>query len=135
MSETQDHMNTRPTIETVLERIDAFRQHFDNRFAGLEKDVAELKSRFAGLEKDVAELKSRFAGLEKDVAELRSHFDDFEKRTDRHFEVTEKRLDITEKRLDSLEKLFNLTRDDLLGLRLEIRDLRREVIEHVSHVG
>ncbi|HSO76305.1 MAG TPA: hypothetical protein VLU47_15845 [Blastocatellia bacterium] len=108
-----DDMITKPTIETILERMAASDERFEQRFDHLEKKTDE-----------------RFERFEKRTDE---RFDQFEKRTDKRFDQFEKR---TDERFDKLEKEFDRliivtssTRADMSELRLGFRELRDQVKE------
>ena len=92
-----EDITTKPTIETVLERIDDFRKSVEANFDNLGNRVSNLENKVDGLEQ-------RF----------------------------DKRFDSLEKRVDSLEKITNVMRDDMLVLRMEIRDVRKTVEPNVS---
>jgi hypothetical protein len=51
-------MNEEPTIRDVLDAMQTFSSSVDERFTGLEKDVAGLKTNVAGLKTDVATIKA-----------------------------------------------------------------------------
>ena len=61
-----DEMITKPTIETVLERISAFENRFVSRFEQFEKQVDE---RFEHFEKQVAE---RFDRIDNEIDRVAS---------------------------------------------------------------
>jgi archaellum component FlaC len=65
-------MNEEPTIRDVLDAMQTFSSSVDERFTGLEKDVAGLKTNVAGLKTDVAGLKTDVAGLKTDVATIKA---------------------------------------------------------------
>jgi len=106
-----EDITTKPTIETVLERIDDFRKSVEANFDNLGNRVSNLENKVGGLEGKVDKLENKVDGLEQ-------RFD--------------KRFDSLEKRMDSLEKITNVMRDDMLALRMEIRDVRKTVEQNVS---
>jgi polyhydroxyalkanoate synthesis regulator phasin len=66
-------MNEEPTIRDVLDAMQTFSSSVDERFTGLEKDVAGLKTDVTGLKTDVTGLKTDVAGLKTDVAGLKTN--------------------------------------------------------------
>ena len=68
-----DEMITKPTIETVLERISAFENRFESRFEQFEKQVAgrfdRVDERFEQFERQVAE---RFDRIENEIDRVAS---------------------------------------------------------------
>jgi chromosome segregation ATPase len=122
-----DDMITKPTIETILERMTASDERFEQRFDQLEKRTDERWDEF----------EKRFEQFEKRTDErwdeFEKRFEQFEKRTDERFEQFEKR---TDERFDRLEKEFDRlimvtssTRADMSELRLGFRELRAQVKE------
>ncbi len=116
-------MITKPTIKTILERMAASDERFEQRFDQLEKRTDE---RFDQFEK-------RFDQFENRTDE---RFDQFEKRTDERFERFEQFEKRTDERFDRLEKEFDRlimvtssTRADMSELRLGFRELRAQVKE------
>jgi polyhydroxyalkanoate synthesis regulator phasin len=65
-------MNEEPTIRDVLDAMQTFSSSVDERFTGLEKDVAGLKTDVTGLKTDVAGLKTDVAGLKTNVATIKA---------------------------------------------------------------
>ena len=49
-----DDIGTKPTIETVLERLGAFRDAVESRLGNIETDVSELRTGLTELRRDVA---------------------------------------------------------------------------------
>src|SRR2546426_12662882 len=68
-----DEMTTKPTIETVLERISAFEERFETRFEQFEKQVA---TRFEQFEKQVTtrfdKVDARFDSIENEIDRVAS---------------------------------------------------------------
>ena len=105
-----DEKVTKPTIETVLERmtvmeeriirITGMGERLDERFTGLDERVFRLDERLAGLD-------GRVVGLDQRVSELY-----------KRMSVSEDRLHA---RLDRMESVINATRGDSLELRTDIR--------------
>ena len=121
-----DDMITKPTIETILERIVAFEARFEQRFDKLEKRTDD---RFDQFEK-------RFEQFEKRTDERFDRFEQFQKRTDERFERFEQFQKRTDERFDRLEKEFDRlimvthsTKVDVAELRLGFREMLAQVKE------
>ncbi len=97
-----DEMITKPTIETVLERISSFENRFVSRFEHFEKKVDE-----------------RFEQFERQVAE---HFEQFERR------VAE-RFDRIDNEIDRVASVAHSTKAEMLTLRADFRELRTQLRE------
>src|SRR5215468_3534623 len=97
-----DNNITRPTIETVLERISTMEGRLTERIDGVNEQLNGLTDRFDGLT-------GRVDGLSERVDKLTGRFD-----------AWEEDLNI---RLDRIESVASRTRSDLLDLRVDFRDL------------
>ena len=106
-----DDMSTKPTIETILEKMVASEERLLQRFDQLEKRTDE---RFAQFEKQTDE---RFTQFEKRTDE---RFTQFEKRTDERFDKLENEIDL-------LSMVASSTKYQMSELRLEFRELRAQV--------
>ena len=95
-----DDMSTKPTIETILEKMVASEERLLQRFDQLEKRTDE-----------------RFAQFEKQTDE---RFTQFEKRTDERFDKLENEIDL-------LSMVASSTKYQMSELRLEFRELRAQV--------
>ena len=95
-----DDMSTKPTIETILERMLASEERLLQRFDQLEKRTDE-----------------RFTQFEKQTDE---RFTQFEKRTDERFDKLENEIDL-------LSMVASSTKYQMSELRLEFRELRAQV--------
>ena len=104
-----DEMITKPTIETVLERISAFENRFVSRFDQFEKQVYE---RFEQFERQVA---ARFDRVDE-------RFEQFEK------QVAE-RFDRIDNEIDRVASVAHSTRAEMLTLRADFRELRTQLRE------
>ena len=87
---------TKPTIETVLERMVAMEGRLTDRMDGLTERMGGLTERMDGL-----------TG---------------------HVNALEERLNT---RLDRIESLGNITRSEMLDLRIDFRDVRSQLKEHL----
>jgi hypothetical protein len=82
-----DELTTKPTIETVLERINQLGQVLGDRFGSMEHNFAELRREFAELRHETNEhfaaLESKFDILTQDVMDMRAKIRRVEGRMDR----------------------------------------------------
>ena len=99
---------TKPTIETVLQRINSLGESLQGQLNSLHADVGILKSDVATLKSDVATLKTGFAALSSDLASFRNEFQLF-------------RSEMTI-RIDRIDGLSNQTQADLLHLRADCNE-------------
>lgn len=82
-----DDLNTKPTIETVLERINALAEKMDAQSTDIKKDIAEFKARF-----------------EEELGKVNERLDAHEVRFDRLEKITlQTRLEFVELREDFRE--------------------------------
>ena len=95
-----DEKSTRPTIETVLERINTLEERMNERF---DAKLGALEERID------AKIDAKVDGLEGRLTVKIDH------------------LDV---RLDRLEAVVNATRGDMLDQRVEMRELRKQLKEH-----
>ena len=94
-----DEMTTKPTIETVLERINEFDKRSESRFDQLETRFDRLETRFDQLE-------TRFDQLD---AEITARFEQV---------YTE---------IDRVASVAHSTKGEMLGLRVEFREFRTQL--------
>ena len=87
-----DEMSTKPTIETVLERINQFDKRSESRFDQLETRFDRLEARFDQLD---AEITARFEQV--------------------YIEI------------DRVASVAHTTKGEMLGLRVEFRELRTQL--------
>ncbi len=79
MSEDKTHdisqrYDTKPTLEVILERINAVGEETRAGFAALEKRLEDFDVRFDRMESDVAKTRSETLALRADFKEFRAHF-------------------------------------------------------------
>src|SRR5438045_3162283 len=83
-----DNLDTKPTIETVLERINALAEKLDTQSTEMKKDMAELKTQ---LNEEVGKLHTRLdeelgklhTRLDEEAGKVHARFDEFDIRFDR----------------------------------------------------
>jgi len=92
-----DEKVTKPTIETVLERMNAMEQRLGDRIGVLDVGVSD-----------------RISASEQRLGE--------------RIDALEERLDT---RLDRMENLITINRSEFLELRMDYRDVRAQLKEHI----
>ncbi|HEY6328227.1 MAG TPA: hypothetical protein VI756_02745 [Blastocatellia bacterium] len=98
----QDEMNTKPILETILERVKTLGEMMDKRLTAIETEVS-------GLRGEVSDLKSQVAGLTVEITELRG------------------RQDKVEAALDRMTEKFEIVSIDLLDMRARVRSVNHRV--------
>ena len=96
-----ENMETKPTIETLLVRINRLGDNLQSRFDSQQADVASIKS-------DVTLIKSDMVSVKSDVSALRNEFQLFRGEM--------------EIRIDRVEGMTNQTRAEMLNLRADFRE-------------
>lgn len=71
-----DEITTKPTIETVLEKMNLLGEQLTGQLGGLRSEVAELRTGQDELRSDVAELRGDVAALRAGQVELRNDIAD-----------------------------------------------------------
>jgi archaellum component FlaC len=113
---SNNDMTTRPTIETVLDRISTLSVHIDERFN-------QLDNRFAGVERQMTALDEKIGNLEQQVTDINRR-DDALEQTHAAMEKHIKRIDI---RLDRIE-------GTVLTVRSGLDDLRDQLSERIPEI-
>ena len=146
ITDMENHLEdarTKPTIETVLERINAFGDNLQGQLdvlhvniGSVKSDLSSLKSDVGSLKSDVATLKSDVGALKSDVALLKSDVGALKS------DVATLKLDVgiltsdvvalrnefqlfrgeMEIRIDRIEGMTNKTRSEMLNLRADFRE-------------
>ena len=101
-----DEMTTKPTIETVLERISEFDKRSESRSDRFEARFDQLEARFDQFEARFDRLEARFDQLE---AEMTARFEQV------YIEI------------DRVASVAHTTKGEMLGLRVEFRELRTQL--------
>ena len=102
-----DEKVTKPTIETVLERMAGMEEHTNQRMNGMEE---RINQRMEGMEERINQ---RMGGMEERINQRTTGM--------------ELRLD---SRLDRIESVANMTRSEMLDMRADFRDLTVKLKEH-----
>ena len=110
---SNDEMSTKPTIETVIERMNAWGEQFRSEFAQLRSGQEELRGTVEELRKGQEELRKGQEGLRKGQEELRADLNAGLHRVSRKIEILN---------------------DNILTVQADIRDLvvRMEKLESES---
>jgi hypothetical protein len=98
-----DNLDTKPTIETVLERITALAEKMDAQSTSIKEDIAELKAR-----------------LDEELSKVHA-------RLDTELGKVNERLDEQETRFDRLEKVILQTRLEFVEFREDFREWRKKL--------
>jgi len=125
-------METKPTIETVLERLSAvvsmisdMDSRITNRFDALEARMSGVESRLNALEGRVSRIESRLETLEARVSGVESRLD-----------ALEVRVSGVESRLDALEVRVSGVESRLSALETQVTEGFQKVnktLEHMKH--
>ena len=108
-----DEMTTKPTIETVLERISEFDKRSESRSDRFEARFDQSEARFDQLE-------ARFDRLEARFDRLEARFDQLEAEMTARFEQVYIEI-------DRVASVAHTTKGEMLGLRVEFRELRTQL--------
>ncbi|HEV8367592.1 MAG TPA: hypothetical protein VGQ39_06530 [Pyrinomonadaceae bacterium] len=111
MSNNFDETQTKPTIETVLERINLLGNNLQGKLSSLQSDVDILKT-------DVVAVKTDVGSLKTDVGSLRNEFQLFRGEM--------------EIRIDRIEGMTNQTRAEMLNLRADFREWKDQLKESMA---
>ena len=103
---SSDNMNTQPTIETVLDRINQMSTLFDKRFSEIDKRFDQIDNRFDQTDQRMARIEQDVADIKKSVTALEKH---------------SRRVNI---RLDKIESIALLAKS-------EVRELHDQLIERI----
>ena len=121
--DSEDAM-TRPTIETVLLRINTLGESLQSQLNSLHADVGILKSDVSTLKSDVSTLTSDVGTLKSDVAEVKSDVGGLKS----EFLLYSKDMDV---RIDRIEGMTNQTRAEMLNLRADLREWKEQLNSHL----
>jgi len=102
-----NEMTTKPTIETVLERINSFENRINGRFEGFENRINE-----------------RFEGFENRINE---RFENFENRVNERFARMDERLDQLEKEMNIVASHTHATKAEVVTMRSDFKELRSQI--------
>ena len=105
MLDDSERAMTKPTIETVLNRINALGENLQSQLNSLHADVGVLKSEVGALKSDVNTLKSDVNGVKAELSLFRNELQLF-------------RAEMTV-RIDRIDGMANQTRADMLNLRAD----------------
>jgi chromosome segregation ATPase len=111
-----DDMITRPTIETVLERIGAFDQKVDDRMSALERKIDAVERK----------VDERIDAFEKKVDE---RIDALERKVDERFDQVNARFSLVDNEIDRLASVAHSTKAEMHTLRLDFREMRAQLKE------
>lgn len=122
-----DDMITRPTIETVLERIGAFDQKVDDRMSALERKIDALERKAdERIDSFARKVDERIDAFEKKVDE---RIDALERKVDERFDQVNARFSLVDNEIDRLASVAHSTKAEMHTLRLDFREMRAQVKE------
>ena len=122
-----DEMSTKPTIETVLERINEFDKRSESRSDQFEARFDRLDARFDHLDTRFDNLEARFDNLEAQFDPLEARFDRLEARFDQLEAEITARFEQVYIEIDRVASVAHTTKGEMLGLRVEFRELRTQL--------
>jgi len=118
---SDNDVTTKPTLETLLERINDLRHESAEFRKSAEEKIDTLSRENAEFRKSAEE---KIDTLSRENAEFR-------KSVETRLDAFGQRLDGFEYRLDNIEKQFSLSRVDVLDVKMELRELRNQLKEHL----
>ncbi|MFL6212380.1 MAG: hypothetical protein ACJ74J_00645 [Blastocatellia bacterium] len=98
-----DNFDTKPTIETVLERINALAEKMDAQSTSIKDDIAELRTR---LDEELGKVHAR---LDTELGKLNERLDEYDTRFDR------------------LESVTFKTRSEFVDMRADFKEWRKQL--------
>ena len=98
-----DNLDTKPTIETVLQRINALAEKMDAQSTSIKEDIAELRARLG------EELSKVHARLDTELGKINERLNEYEERFDR------------------LESVSFKTRSEFVDMRADFREWRKRL--------
>ena len=113
MDSNFEDAQTKPTIETILERINLLGTTLSGQIAELRSEVSSVKSDVSTLKSDVSTLKSDMEFVKSDLTSFRNEF-----------QVFRDELDI---RIDRIEGTTNKWRSEMLELRADFREWKQQL--------
>lgn len=81
---SNDEMTTKPTIETVLERINSFALQVENRFNQIDERLDKFDARLTSIEKHLRRIDIRLDRVEGITLETRSSLEDLRDQLTEH---------------------------------------------------
>jgi hypothetical protein len=118
MSSNSEDFTTKPTVETILERINLLGDNLQGQIGSLRNDLGSLRDDFGSLRDDFGSLRDDFGLLRDGFGGLRNEFQLF------RGEV--------EIRLDRIEGMTNQTRAEMLTLRADFKEFQTQVKDSIS---
>jgi predicted nucleic acid-binding Zn-ribbon protein len=106
MENNFEDARTKPTIETILERINLLGTTLGGQIAELKLEVSEVKSDVSTLKSDMEFVKSDLTSFHKEFREFREEIDS---------------------RIDRIEGMTNKTRSEFLELRINFREWKQQL--------
>jgi chromosome segregation ATPase len=146
MANESEDAKTKPTIETVLERINVLGSNLQGQLdlvhaealsirtecATLRSDVSSVKSDIGSIKSDVALLKGDVGSMKDDVASLKVDVGSLSHEFGglrNEFQLFRGEMEI---RIDRIDGMTNKTRSEMLELRADFREWKEQLKESIS---
>jgi chromosome segregation ATPase len=115
MMNDYENKQTKPTIETLLERINQLGDNLEGQLNSLQMDVTSVKSDLTSVKSDLTSVKSEVGSVKSDFGSVK-----FEMSALRNeFQLFRGEMEI---RIDRVEGMTNQTRAEMLNLRADFRE-------------
>jgi peptidoglycan hydrolase CwlO-like protein len=115
MMSDNENMETKPTIETLLTRINRLGNNLQSQFDSLQADVTSIKSDVTLILSDVTSVKSDVTSVKSDMVSVKSDVSSLRN----EFQLFRGEMEI---RIDRVEGMTNQTRAEMLNLRADFRE-------------
>jgi len=110
-----ENMETKPTIETLLTRINHFGNNLQSQFDSLQAHVTSIKSDATAIKSDLTVVKSDLTAVKSDMVSVKSDVGALRN----EFQLFRGEMEI---RIDRVEGMTNQTRAEMLNLRADFRE-------------
>jgi chromosome segregation ATPase len=125
MTDRSDDAQTKPTMNTVLERINALGNDLRDQIGGLHSDLSSVRNDLTSIASDQTSLRVDLASMVSDQTSLRNDVTSLRD----EFHLFRGDLEI---RLDRIEGMTNQTRAEMLNLRADFREWRGQLKDIVA---
>ena len=110
-----ENMETKPTIETLLTRVNRLGNNLQSQFDSLLADVASIKTDVTLIVSDVGAVKTDVSAVMSDMVSVKSDVSALRN----EFQLFRGEMEI---RIDRVEGMTNQTRAEMLNLRADFRE-------------
>jgi len=122
MMSDNENMQTKPTIETVLARINQLGEKLQGQFDSLHSDVISVNSKLDLVNSDLSLVKSDLSLVKSDLGLVKSDLGSVKSETTslrNEFQLFRGEMEI---RIDRVEGMTNQNRAEMLNLRADFRE-------------